>query len=102
MGRLLGTRKGWGHGVVRFDRCAAGRECAQSGLSTTASRLAVSLFLSTKGESSMLVTSSGAHIENQEVLADLFQAMRLWEDALLQYDELEASFFQALKGQRHC
>lgn len=34
----------------------------------------------------------------QEVLADLFEAMQLWEDALLQYDELEASFFQALKG----
>lgn len=35
----------------------------------------------------------------QEALADSFEVMGLWEDALVQYDELEASFFQALKGQ---
>lgn len=34
----------------------------------------------------------------QEALADSFEAMNLIEDALIQYDELEASFFQALKG----
>jgi len=34
----------------------------------------------------------------QEGLADSFEAMNLIEDALIQYDELEASFFQSLKG----
>lgn len=35
----------------------------------------------------------------QEALADSFEAMTLYEDALIQYDELEASFFQHVKGQ---
>ena len=35
----------------------------------------------------------------QEGLADSFEAMNLIEDALIQYDELEASFFQSLKGE---
>lgn len=34
----------------------------------------------------------------QEALADSFEAMTLYEDALIQYDELEASFFQVSKG----
>ncbi|SGY18944.1 BQ5605_C014g07514 [Microbotryum silenes-dioicae] len=33
----------------------------------------------------------------KEVLADSFEAIGLLEDALIQYDELEAAFFQALK-----
>ena len=35
---------------------------------------------------------------NKEGLAQSFEIMNLYEDALLQYDELEASFFQVLKG----
>jgi hypothetical protein len=31
-------------------------------------------------------------------LALTFEIMNLFEDALVQYDELEASFFQVLKG----
>lgn len=34
----------------------------------------------------------------QEGLADCFETMNLLEEALIQYDELEASFFQTLKG----
>lgn len=34
----------------------------------------------------------------QESLAESFEAMTLFEEALIQYDELEASFFQNLKG----
>ena len=34
----------------------------------------------------------------QEALADSFEAMTLYEDALIQYDELEAAFFQHVKG----
>lgn len=34
----------------------------------------------------------------KEALADCFEAMNLIEDALIQYDELEASFFATLKG----
>jgi len=34
----------------------------------------------------------------QEALADSFEAMTLYEDALIQYDELEAAFFQNAKG----
>ncbi|GAA5886852.1 hypothetical protein JCM6882_005915 [Rhodosporidiobolus microsporus] len=37
----------------------------------------------------------------KESLADSFEAMTLYEDALIQYDELEASFFQSLKEHRH-
>ncbi|GAA5977541.1 hypothetical protein JCM10908_005008 [Rhodotorula pacifica] len=33
----------------------------------------------------------------KEALADSFEAMTLYEDALIQYDELEASFFQHVK-----
>ncbi|BGP18137.1 hypothetical protein JCM10213v2_006192 [Rhodosporidiobolus nylandii] len=33
----------------------------------------------------------------KEALAESFEAMTLFEDALIQYDELEASFFQTLK-----
>ncbi|BGP50119.1 hypothetical protein JCM10450v2_006030 [Rhodotorula kratochvilovae] len=33
----------------------------------------------------------------KEALADSFEAMTLYEDALIQYDELEAAFFQNLK-----
>ncbi|GAA6060213.1 hypothetical protein JCM10212_002292 [Sporobolomyces blumeae] len=36
----------------------------------------------------------------KESLADSFEAMTLFEEALIQYDELEASFFQALKENR--
>ncbi|KAI5476177.1 hypothetical protein MNV49_000338 [Pseudohyphozyma bogoriensis] len=35
----------------------------------------------------------------KEGLAECFEAMNLLEDALIQYDELEASFFQSLKGE---
>ncbi|GAA5999266.1 transport protein particle complex II subunit TRS130 [Rhodotorula paludigena] len=35
----------------------------------------------------------------KEALADSFEAMTLYEDALIQYDELEAAFFQNLKEQ---
>jgi trafficking protein particle complex subunit 10 len=35
---------------------------------------------------------------SQEALADSFESMNLFDDALVQYDELEASFFQAMKG----
>jgi len=35
---------------------------------------------------------------SQESLAESFEAMTLYEEALIQYDELEASFFQNLKG----
>lgn len=31
-------------------------------------------------------------------MADCFESMNLYGDALVQYDELEASFFQAMKG----
>jgi hypothetical protein len=34
----------------------------------------------------------------QESLAYSFEGMNLFEDAIIQYDELEASFFQVLKG----
>lgn len=34
----------------------------------------------------------------QEALADSFEVMTLYEDALIQYDELEAAFFQVSKG----
>jgi hypothetical protein len=34
----------------------------------------------------------------QESLAHSFEGMGLFEDALMQYNELEASFFQVLKG----
>src|SRR5437879_5172422 len=34
----------------------------------------------------------------KEGLAQSFEIMNLYEDALTQYDELEASFFQVLKG----
>jgi len=34
----------------------------------------------------------------QESLAYSFEGMNLFEDAMIQYDELEASFFQVLKG----
>jgi hypothetical protein len=34
----------------------------------------------------------------KEGLAQAFEIMTLYEDALIQYDELEASFFQVLKG----
>jgi hypothetical protein len=34
----------------------------------------------------------------QELLAESFEATTLFEDALIQYDELEACFFQNLKG----
>lgn len=34
----------------------------------------------------------------QESLAHSFEGMNLLEDAIIQYDELEASFFQVLKG----
>ncbi|GAA5838645.1 hypothetical protein JCM11251_003252 [Rhodosporidiobolus azoricus] len=37
----------------------------------------------------------------KENLADSFEAMSLFEDALIQYDELEASFFQSLKEHRN-
>ncbi|ORY76938.1 trafficking protein particle complex subunit 10 [Leucosporidium creatinivorum] len=33
----------------------------------------------------------------KEALADSFESMNLFDDALVQYDELEASFFQAMK-----
>lgn len=38
------------------------------------------------------------HAPSQEALADSFESMNLFDDALVQYDELEASFFQAMKG----
>lgn len=34
----------------------------------------------------------------KEGLAQAFEIMTLYEDALIQYDELEASFFQVLRG----
>ncbi|KAK4048148.1 hypothetical protein OIO90_005912 [Microbotryomycetes sp. JL221] len=37
----------------------------------------------------------------KEALADSFEAMTLVEEALVQYDELEALFFQALKEREH-
>ena len=37
-------------------------------------------------------------LSSQEGLALSFEAMNLIEDALIQYDELEAAFFQAMKG----
>lgn len=44
-----------------------------------------------------LVVSSPLSLR-QESLAESFEAMTLFEEALIQYDELEASFFQNLKG----
>lgn len=43
--------------------------------------------------------TADSRLRLQEALADSFEAMNLMADALVQYDELEVSFFQALKGE---
>jgi hypothetical protein len=40
-------------------------------------------------------------LPEQEGLAVSFEAMSLLEDALMQYDELEVSFFQVMHGERY-
>lgn len=50
----------------------------------------------------MEVVHSSTRPYSQESLASSFDGMNLTEDALIQYDELEASFFQVLKGNSLC